>query len=157
MLIRSISILIPALACLALLPGETFCRGVKKWPYKELFENSTLVVVVKPVSERDATATDRAAAPSRRSYLTGVITSFKVLTVVKGEYKQKDLEILHFRIKDDSSMPGNGPKLVSFIKNRGRGEHHVGGRDDYMLFLKKDKDGRLGFVSGQFDPLLSVK
>ncbi len=55
----------------------------------------------------------------------------------------------------------NGPRLVSFhtepIHIQGTGWSRHTARLEYMLFLKRGKDKRLGFVSGQFDPELSVR
>ncbi len=156
-------------ACLALLlAGDSHARQIESWPYEKLFKHADLVVVVKPLSVRDATAKDKAVPPpGTRSYLTGIVTNFKVLVVVKGEHKEKELAIVHFRLKEDKAgLVGNGPLLVSFPTKREKGQ--LGGfgpvgwpgpgrQQDYMLFLKKGKEGRLEFVSGQFDPALSVK
>jgi hypothetical protein len=154
---RFISALIPALACLALLPSRTVGREIEDWPYEKLFKHSTLVVVVKPLSVREATAKDGTVPSDRRDTQTGIVTSFKVLVVVKGEYKQTDLDLFHFRRKKSHKLVFNGPNLVSFFKKALDPEDSLRTEKDHMLFLKKNKAGRLEFVSGQIDPILSVK
>jgi hypothetical protein len=148
-------------AALFTLPcGDCFARQLEDWPYDKLFKNADLVVIVKPSAVRDATEKDKAIPPDNEDYLVGVVTSFKVIHVVKGEYKEKKLDLVHFKIKE-GRMIGNGPLLVSFhtkeTKIRGDSWSSIIMESEYMLFLKKQKDGQFTFVSGQFDPELSVK
>ncbi len=81
-------------------------------------------------------------------------TNFKVLVVVKGEFKQENIDIVHFRLKDGVAIPGAN-YLVSFPTRPKKRES--GDKQDYMLFLKKKREGRWTFVSGQVAPSLSVK
>jgi hypothetical protein len=139
--------------------GDCPAREIEDWPYDKLFKTADLVVIVQPLSVRDAAEKDKAVPPYGRDYLVGIVTNFKVLHVVKGEYKETELELVHFKMKPGSHI-GNGPLLVSFhtgsIAIRGNG-WSGGAANDYMLFLKSNKEKRLDFVSGQFDPELSVK
>jgi hypothetical protein len=133
-------------------------RQIEDWPYDKLFKHADLVVIVKPLSVRDAKAEDKADPPE--DYLTGIVTTFKVVHVLKGEYAdKKKLELVHFRLKE-GRMIGNGPLLVSFhtkeIPISGKSWSVLITEPEYMLFLKKQKDGNFTFVSGQFDPKLSV-
>jgi hypothetical protein len=143
------------LTSLVLLASISHAGPVELWPYEKLFKNATLVVVVKPLATREATAKDKAVPPhDYHDYLTGVVTRFKVIVVVKGEYKDKDdLNILHFRLKTKKEGGRrwiiDTPWLASFPNKESN--------DDYLLFLKKGKDGRMEFVSGQLNPALSVK
>jgi hypothetical protein len=145
---------------LAPICGHCSARQIEDWPYDKLFKNADLVVIVQPLSVRDATEKDKAIPPEvGKDWLVGIVTNFKVLHVVKGEYKEKELDLVHFKLKK-GAMIGNGPLLVSFhtksISIRGDG-WSGGAENEYMLFLKSGKDKRLEFVSGQFDPELSVK
>src|SRR5262249_19773881 len=84
--------------CLALLASRSHARTEPCWPYETLFKESTLIVVVKPWSVRDATAKDKAVPPAERDDMVGIVTTFRVVYVVKGEYKNESLDIVHFRM-----------------------------------------------------------
>jgi hypothetical protein len=133
-------------------------RQIQDWPYEKLFKRADLIVIVKPLEVREANIQDDAKPP--QDYLTGIVTKFKILHVVKGEFKKDNLEIVHFRLKKDRRVM-NGPLLVSFQKKAVKLKDEdlkIEVKDwEYMLFLKQEKDGRLNFASGQFDPALSVK
>jgi hypothetical protein len=145
---------------LASTAGSLRARQIEDWPYDKLFKHADLVVIVKPLSVRDATEKDKAAPPEAgKDYLVGIVTKFAVLHVVKGEYKEKELGIVHFKLKK-GVVVGNGPLLASFYTKRLSISGDFGAatmKPEYMLFLKKQEDGRFTFVSGQFDPELSVK
>lgn len=69
--------------------------------------------------------------------------------------------MLHFRLKEDEAVL-NGPLLVRFRTKRGLSistKTFKAGveKPDYLLFLKRNKDGRYEPVSGRIDPELSVK
>lgn len=144
-------------ALLILSFGTAWGRLIESWPYDKLFKNAELVIIAKAVSVRDANNADKANPP--RDYLVGVVTTLEVEHVVKGEYKDQRLELVHFRLKEGSRIM-NGPLLVEFHTKpqtlRGYG-WAASIEPEYMLFLKKSKDGRFECVSGQFDPQLSVK
>jgi hypothetical protein len=146
-------------AILGILCSSLSARQIEDWPYDKLFKQADLVVIVKPLAVRDASKEDQAIPPKGHSnLLTGLVTTFEVLQVVKGECKQKKMELVHFRLKAGVKV-SDGPLLVSFhtkardLSGKGRAGWF---RSDYMLFLKK-KGGRFEPVSGQFDPGLSVK
>jgi hypothetical protein len=147
-------------AVVALLCSNLAARQIQEWPYNKLFKHADLVIIAKPVAVRDAEKDDHATPPKGYSdYLTGVVTSLEVLHVVKGEYKLKKLDLTHFQYKKGVRV-ANGPMLVEFHT---KDMQLSGGRwsgiypPEYMLFLKKGKDGRMEPVSGQVDPRLSVK
>jgi hypothetical protein len=158
---RFIGSLMLVSSCLALVASHLHARVIEHWPYDKLFKHADLVVIVRPLSVRDATAKDKAVPPGKRDYLVGVVTNFKVLHVVKGAYKEENLELVHFKYKKDLKIGIiNGPGLVSFhTKEINLSGDTWAGRvqNEYMLFLKRGKDKRLEFVSGQVDPELSVK
>jgi hypothetical protein len=149
----------PAFAAIILLlalgfSSDSQARQIENWPYEKLFKHADLVVVVKPLTVRKAEKTDNARPPDDCDYLTGVVTNFQVLLVVKGQWKDKTMEMVHFRMKEGKVVL-NGPLLVAFPTGDKKGRALIA--KDCLLFLKKGKDGRLTFVSGQFDPALSVK
>jgi len=151
------SILILGAGCIGLLCGNSNAREIEDWPDDKLFKHAELIVCVKFLKVREAKKEDRAIpAGASATYQTGVVTTFDVLHVVKGKQEKKKLEIVHFRL-DYGARINNGPKLVTFHT----GALTVNGVTNkdyaYMLFLRNGKDGRLTFVSGQIDPVLSVK
>jgi hypothetical protein len=154
---RLIGSLVLACACLTLLVGRSQARSIEDWPFDKLFKHAELVVIVRPLSVRDATAKDKAVPPGNRDYLAGVVTTFKVLHVVKGAYKEEKFDLVHFKRKEGARLPANGPLLVSFQTKGVKIGDSWYRHSEYMLFLKADNDKRLAFVSGQFDPELSVK
>src|SRR5262245_234987 len=102
------------LAALLLFVGISPGRQIESWPYDKLFKRADLVLLVKPLSVRDAKEADAAVPPAEDAdILAGVVTSFKVLSVVKGEYKQEKFDLIHFRLKEGVQII-NGPALVSF-------------------------------------------
>jgi hypothetical protein len=160
--IRPLMLLTLVCACLALtlVSPRAHARRIEDWPYDKLSKHASLVVIVQPLAVREAKAKDGLKFPGGGArVLTGIVTTFKVLAVVKGEHKNEKLEIAHFRVKDGVII-ANGPLLVYFHNRPGKGETvETSGviKKNFMLFLKKDKSGRLEFVSGQMDPSLSVR
>jgi hypothetical protein len=135
-------------------------RQVEDWPYDKLFKHADLVIIAKATAVREARKEDHAVPPKRHAdILTGVVTSFKVLQVIKGEYKHNKMDLVHFRLKKGVEIL-NGPLLVKFHTKHtqlsGNGWSGFAG-NTYMLFLKKERAGRFEPVSGQFDPAESVK
>lgn len=135
--------------------------------YDELFAKADVILIVRPEETRDAQA-DEATQPlgvtGHDDYVTAVVTPMKVLRVVKGDFKQKTMNLPHYRLDMEKAARngrgglGNGPSLVEFAKK----EESINEFDDlpserdYMLFMKKLKDGELQFYTGQFDPEYSV-
>jgi hypothetical protein len=162
-----ISTFIPvALLLLTFIPNLTgIKRSIEPWPYDKLFKKAELVVIARAISHRDVTPEDKIVSPKgMEAHFVGVITGFQVHHLLKGELKQKTLDLFHFRLKEGIQI-ANGPLLVSFkvqpIKDRGESFAEwampaYGGPPHYMLFLMKRADGRFECISGQIDPFLSV-
>jgi hypothetical protein len=78
--------------------------------------------------------------------------------------EEKKLTVLHYRLPDGVEVI-NGPLLVKFRKDavtlkgtiNGKAFKAGLGRPEYMLFLRLRKDGRYEPVSGEIDPILSVR
>jgi hypothetical protein len=130
------------------------------WPYEKLFKHADLVVIVRPIRVREALAKDAPKPP--RDYetrWTAIITTFEVLSVVKGTHENRRLTICHFMWHPKARRVNNGPELACFHNRAEEGETVKSSgvkKKDYMLFLKKDKAGRLEFVSGPINPDVSV-
>jgi hypothetical protein len=131
-------------------------RQVPDWPNELLFKTADLVVVAKVQAVEDAT--DKVADKPDDHYV-GVLTTFQVEYVIKGEHKDKELAVYHYRLKEGVHI-ANGPMLVSFQTKTmsirySRGDYPF--KPEYMLFLKRRSDSRYECVSGQDDPVFSVK
>ncbi|KAA5538636.1 hypothetical protein FYK55_26865 [Roseiconus nitratireducens] len=147
-------------------PILAFGRGVPALSYAQLMEQSDLVVIVHSLGTRDPVRND-AIVPVEpaRDYLTPIFTKFQVLAVLKGRHEGETLELCHYKYKPDSPGVGNGPLLVRFPKaedNEIRQSDKHGSwmmrvPNDFVLFLKTDSEGRLTFVTGQFDAEPSVR
>jgi len=140
------------------LPLLLHARPVPMWSYEELFKQSDLVVIAQPTNSVEVA--DR--MQKWQSEFIGINTTFKIDHVVKGNLESTDLTMLHYRMKPGQLMP-NGPCLVSFrmqsllytVENGPKVEGS--GPATYLLFLKKLDDGRYEAVTGQIDPVFSVK
>lgn len=156
--------IIGSFAILFAFVGEAVARPIPIWNYNNLFKSSDLILIVRPVSTRDATEADRVIPPKfDPDILAGVVSHFQVAHVVKGAYGQKEFDLVHFRVNANELRKRgglvNGPFLASFPVKKDRPPHDG---DDmhgtcYMLFLKKQGDGRFECVSGQYDSAFSVK
>ena len=120
--------------------------------YDMLNDKATLIVIAIPTKVTETS--ELAALPNITSVYPdgrhesvmgkGVETSFKVLTVLKGERDIKQLVLHHYVLA--STPGGNDPLLVSF-KPQGK---------EVVMFLQKEADGRYVAVSGQTDPQFSI-
>jgi hypothetical protein len=135
--------------------GASFAPGrpIGIWRYEDLLKEADLVVIAKAVGTAD---TEDALKSDFAVEFVGMDTSFEVQGTLKGNAPGK-LVVLHYRIKNGGSPP-NGPMLVTFRTNAEAGK---GGAlslpPEYLLFLKRRTDGRYEAVTGQIDPVLSVR
>jgi hypothetical protein len=97
-------------------------------------------------------------------YLTPVVTPVKVLAILKGTLEKDEFLLPHYRMDWEKAHRNgiggisNGPSLVTFAAPPEDRLEFDGFPWDraYILFLKKEKDGDVTFVTGQFDPEFSV-
>jgi hypothetical protein len=133
-------------------------RLVEHWPYERLFKEADLVVIAEATATVDTGEVVK--VPGWSVKFNGVHSTFAVKATLKGKLNAKNLTIFHLRL-DKGVRVENGPRLISFAVRRGTIplEHGKSGahKPDYLLFLKKGKDGRYEPVSGQIDPDQSVK
>jgi hypothetical protein len=136
-------------------------RPVPHWPYDQLFRESHLVVI----AEAETSEPSKDAFPDKNLWpirIEGIVTLFRVKLILKGSETSKTIRVLHFKIKEIRGLVGviNGPGFVKFAtglvelsSKSGRLET----KPSYLLFLKKMADGRYGAVTGQTDPVYSVR
>ena len=145
----------------ALFVAAATARQIENWPYERLFKEADLVVIA---SAQGTVASDDKASDERwKASLIGQHTTFSVINTLKGQVDNGPITVLHFKLRD-GVMTQNGPLLVNF---RTKGPTIEGGGSvkykavlstpQYLLFLKRTHGGRFEAVSGQIDPVLSVK
>jgi hypothetical protein len=120
-------------------------RLMKSWSYQELYDQSDLVVIAKPISTQDTT--EKATLPniSPDVHVVGLSTEFDISLVMKGDKSAKKATLHHYRLADPKQLMINGPSLASFDSKQ---------HTRYLLFLHREADGRYSPVSGQTDPAL---
>lgn len=133
-----------------LLSGRGFvaARIVEAWTYREMFEKADLVAIAQAVSTKD---TDERSLLLDDIKVIGVTTAFKTALIFKGPKDITAFNLHHFRLESGSvENMVNGPNLVPTARP---GPQHRA----FLLFLKKEPDGRYAPVTGQTDPaVLSV-
>jgi hypothetical protein len=145
---------------LILLTVSCLCdaRPARYWSYKDLTAEADVVVIATPTDNQDAkepaafpnmqrTGADGKSAPVPA---VGVETKFEVQAVLKGEKGEKELKTFifyHLRHPTPENLP-NGPMLVTFEPKE---------RKRYLMFLKRDGDGRYVPLTGQLDSAVAVK
>ncbi len=118
-------------------------RGIRAWTYEELYEQADLVVIVKPISTKDTGEKWILPDIGPATDVVGLSTVFEIRLVMKGDKSLKECTLHHYRLADTKRGISNGPLLVSFDPKDS---------PKYLLFLKKEADGRYAPVSGQTDP-----
>ena len=140
-----------ALAVVCMAPA--FARPVPFRNYDQLTAEAEVVVIAAPTAVRDTP--ERAdlpfIAPAMKAI--GVETTFEVVALLKGELRaQKDqpknLVLHHYRLPVSAVPIPNGPGLVTFDPKA---------KKQYLMFLKREPDGRYQALSGQTDPDLSIE
>jgi len=138
-------------------------RPIESWPYERLFKEADLVVIARAEDTNDTK--DRFSAEGWKAEFIGQDTRFVAQSVLKGKLgDEKKFTVLHYRLPEGFAI-GNGPLLVKFRHDSLMLSGKVNGTafqadlaaPEYLLFLRLRKDGRYEPVSGQFDPVLSVR
>lgn len=136
-------------------------RAIEDWSYDRLFAEADLVVIASAQGTVDSD--DKPADNLFAAGLVGQRTTFAVDATIKGTSTQDPITVRHFKTKE-GRFPNNGPLLVTF---RTKGLSIAGGHarryqvelgaPQYLLFLKRTDGGHYRPLSGQIDPILSVK
>jgi len=138
-----------------LLGTVAFARVHAYWPYDKLTKEADLIVIATPVSVQDTA--ERTTFPNivqthtnnvrRPVPAIGVETTFAILAVLKGKTSTNTFVFHHLR-ELENKPSFNRPGLVTFdAKDKKR----------FLLFLKRESDGRYAPLTGQTDPDGGVK
>lgn len=151
-----------SLAAMSFLVFAAFASGrpMEGWPYEKLLEESDLVVIATAVSVEEVQVPVQDQPQAFRGDIAPQVTNFSVRAVIKGQLAGADLSVLHYR-PDPGAAFLNGPSLVSFrhevILLDGKNTKVRREPPEYLLFLKKGTHDRYEPVSGQIDPVFSVR
>lgn len=158
--------------CSLLIPSLAFSRQVEDWPYERLFKESDLVVIAH-VQGRGVTKEEWNEKFFDKERFEGVMTIFGVAFTLKGD-PPLCIWLNHFRYKEGAVRFNDGPGLIAFLKepillelkqakdkkeklHQKRQTLRKISQPEYLLFLKKRKDGSYEPVSGQLDASFSVR
>lgn len=115
-------------------------RIIQHWSDQELLEKSDLVVIATPTTSADTQ--ERTDLPGFLAlHVIGVETGFAISAVVKGDKALKNFVLHHYRADGDPSF--RGPNFIAFKPDEKR---------KFLLFLKREADGRYAPTVGQVDP-----
>ena len=136
---------------LVLLVSAAFARLHEYWPYDRLTKEADAIVIAAPVSVHDTA--ERTTLPNIartdtnnvRSEIPalGVETTFTVLAVLKGDTNMSTIVFHHLREAEKPGAQFNGPGLVTFDPKE---------KKRFLLFLKRESDGRYAPLTGQTNP-----
>jgi hypothetical protein len=139
-----------------LLLGTVACARIHAfWPYDKLTKMADLIVIATPVSVQDAA--ERTTFPDivqtdtnnvrRPVPAIAVETTFAILSVLKGNTSTNTFVLHHLRKLENEPL-FNGPGLVTFDPED---------KKRFLLFLKRQADGRYAPLTGQTNPYGCVK
>jgi len=129
-------------AMILVLAVNSQARQMRSWTWQELFEQADLVVIGQPVSTADTSESGMLPNILPKTDVVGLSTEFTVNLVMKGAKDTAKIVLHHYRLREDTPML-DGPNLTAFDPK------HMA---SYLLFLKREEDGRYAPVSGQTDP-----
>ena len=136
---------------LVLLSTAVFARIHEHWPYDRLTKHADVIVIATPVSVHDTAEKTtlpnivRTDTNNVRSEIPaiGVETTFTILSVLKGDTGTNSLVFHHLREAEKPGVQDNSPGLVTFDPKE---------KKRFLLFLKRESDGRYAPLTGQTDP-----
>jgi hypothetical protein len=135
-------------------PNRSDGRQIFPKTYEELYASADLVVIANALATEDAGKGLK--NKGNDEYRVAVLTTLKVIHIVKGKHKDPKLVVFHYRFTDRGRHVENGPSYVRFDtreKNDLSGSPYTA----YLLYLKRRDDGLYECVTGQTDPVFSVK
>ncbi len=133
--------------CLLLLfaADSGFGREVTISSYRFLYADAELVVIAKPHGTKFTTEKTKLEGVE----VLGVSTEFEVVVLMKGETALKYFVLHHYAEKENRLADGLNLVWFPYDPKEPRSS------PSYLLFLRKEADGRYAPVNTQADPALS--
>ena len=120
------------------------------WTQQQMVDKSDLIAMAKVVEVRDTGVATTIPNISRGTDPIAAVemeATFEVSAVLKGKHEGPRLVFCYLReVKHEVALRGE-PELVGF----------EAGEKQYLLFLKREADGRYSAVIGQTDPADAVR
>ena len=132
------------LAAMAFLTLAVQAREMLAWTYQELFDKADLVAIGRPISTTETKEESNLSDIFPNVAVVGLSTNFELGLVMKGENSTRKIVLHHYRVRD-SEILENGPFLAAFDPKQNA---------SFLLFLKREADGRYAPVTGQTDPMI---
>ncbi len=146
---------IAALLLAVLLANRAAADILDEWSYDRLFKAADLVVVAKLTGEEKTK--ERFRPTDRRMTFGRVISRLSVQYTLKGKCKE-EIKIYHFELVSiDDEFVENVPRHVRFRNKAIIDKKTFVPPPEYLLFLKKRKDGDYEFVTGDWHSDQSVR
>lgn len=120
------------------------------WTQQQMVDRSDLIVMAKVVEVRDtgvATTVPNIRRGTEAIAAVEMEATFEVSAVLKGTHEKPKLVLVYLRQAKHEASRGE-PELAGF---------EAGEKREYLLFLKREADGRYSAVVGQTDPADAVK
>jgi hypothetical protein len=144
----------PSVFILCIASGSTLvtARLVRPWTYQEIFDKSELVVIATFVSTRDTDERNILRDLTPPVKVVGVTTEFETRLVLKGPQNVSRFQLHHFRFEDPAQATWvDAPQLIRLPTPTRDGVHYAG-HETFLMFLRKEQDGRYAPTTGQTDP-----
>ena len=123
-------------------------RAVGFVSFDELRGKADLIVIATPIEVKEIAEHDPMPDFMPGDIRSAIETSFKIWTVLKGDITLKEFTLHHLSYNSFTRPMTNGPSIVSFDPKKNK---------KYLLFLKRESDGRYITVWGQVDPQISIR
>jgi hypothetical protein len=125
-----------------IIPALSFGRLTEVWSYDRMSERASLIVIAKPLSTVEISNDDK--LPGGLDYnVVGLLTTFQVKTVLKGDKTLKEFTMHYYRLKTPQESKTDRPNFVSFDLKHPQ---------TYLFFLGNDTNNNYSPVTGQVDP-----
>jgi hypothetical protein len=120
------------------------------WTEQQIADKSDLIVMAKVVEVRDTGVQTTIPNIARGNVPIAAVemeATFDVSAVLKGTHEKPTLVLVYLRQAKHEASRGE-PELLGF---------EAGDKREYLLFLKREADGRYSAVVGQTDPADAVR
>lgn len=125
-----------------IIPQLLLARIVKTWTYREMLDQSDLVIIATFESTKDTGERHTLEDIIPPIEGIGVESEFETRIVLKGDKTIRNFRLHHYRIEHPERM-ANGPRLIDI---------ESGKNPTFLLFLVREADGRYAPVTSQTDP-----